>query len=402
MKSRSILSTALCLVAATATAQVVFGEDEKDYVKPSLSLSHNYTGIQSNFAVTGTPRFHLSGIGDNWFVSAKTGMSAFVGKPLGCGDLFNRSKPSFTFSLGKWHSRYFGTRAVFQGFKFVNSEAISTGYQNIRGDLMFNVSSFYRSTYDPLPRWNAIPYIGAGVIRNTGLRNAPFAVSYGFICSYRISGHINISAEIGGGNTSQDFDGYGKAGRFGDRLFSASIGITANLGKLGWRRKSVRLDTAQPLQETVPLTPYPRNNYEGLRRLRERMNDNPVLQEQMNATPEVSGEALPSFDAPILFFFKINSTKFIDKQQIVNINEIAAAVKEYDLHVRILGAADNRTGSPEYNRKLSMKRTKYIARLLQDAGVPKDKMTGSAQGGIDIYKPYTANRHTCVILYQKR
>lgn len=104
------------------------------------------------------------------------------------------------------------------------------------------------------------------------------------------------------------------------------------------------------------------------------------------------------FDAPILFFFKINSAHLIDTQQKVNIAEIAAAVKEYDLKVKVIGAADSRTGSPAFNRKLSVKRAKYIAKLLMQAGVPKEKMSGISQGGIDIYKPYTANRHTCVIL----
>ena len=35
------------------------------------------------------------------------------------------------------------------------------------------------------------------------------------------------------------------------------------------------------------------------------------------------------------------------------------------------------------------------------AGVPKEKMIGVSQGGINLYKPYTANRHTCVIVYKK-
>jgi len=47
---------------------------------------------------------------------------------------------------------------------------------------------------------------------------------------------------------------------------------------------------------------------------------------------------------------------------------------------------------------LSIKRAKYIAKLLIDAGVQKEKLQGVSHGGIDIYKPYTANRHTCVIL----
>ena len=73
-------------------------------------------------------------------------------------------------------------------------------------------------------------------------------------------------------------------------------------------------------------------------------------------------------------------------------------MKEYNLKVKVIGAADSRTGSNEYNRKLSIKRAKYIAKLLIDAGVQKEKLQGVSLGGIDIYKPYTANRHTCVIL----
>jgi len=29
-------------------------------------------------------------------------------------------------------------------------------------------------------------------------------------------------------------------------------------------------------------------------------------------------------------------------------------------------------------------------------------MTGATRGGINLYKPYTANRHTCVILYKQK
>lgn len=63
------------------------------------------------------------------------------------------------------------------------------------------------------------------------------------------------------------------------------------------------------------------------------------------------------------------------------------------------GGQQDRT--PAHNRTLSIKRCKYIAKLLVKAGVPKSKMTGAIQGGINLYKPYTANRHTCVILYRQ-
>ena len=113
-----------------------------------------------------------------------------------------------------------------------------------------------------------------------------------------------------------------------------------------------------------------------------------------------SGDAIldKNIDVPIWFFFKINSIDFVDNQHNIELSEIAAAVKEYNLKVKVIGAADSRTGSKEYNRKLSIKRAKYIAKLLIDGGVQKEKLQGVSHGGNYIYTPYTANRHTCVIL----
>lgn len=391
MKSKSLLIAALCIATTAAKAQVVYGDDEKDYAKMTTARAYN-APVPLAPIKNGDNRFSLSGIGDNWFASAKAGAALFLGTPKGCGDVYSKTKYTMVFSLGKWHSRFFGTRLVYQGFNFANYEGHTKGYQNLHGDLMLNVSSFYRTTYDPLPKWNVVPYVGAGIIRNSELHNKPFAIDYGVICSYRMSQRLNLTAEIGGTSTFQTFDGVGKDKHFGDNMFQASIGLTANIGKLGWSKKKVQAASYLPVQEIGDSTPFPRNDYEGLRRLRERMN---------NSETTDSREDVAKFDAPILFFFKINSTTLVDKQQLVNIKEIAGAVNEFDLNVKIIGAADSKTGSKKTNSKLGVRRARYIAKLLIKAGVPKEKMTGVNRGGINIYKPYTANRHTCVILYKQ-
>lgn len=393
MNLKSVMIAALCLATTAAKAQVVYGEDEKDYAKSSVALTPQKGESQTkqSSVPNGENRFYLSGIGDNWFASAQAGASLFLGAPKGCGDFYSKTKYTMAFSLGKWHSRFFGTRVVYQGFKFANIQGSSTGYQNWHGDLMVNISSFYRTTYAPLPKWNVVPYIGAGVIRNNELHNKPFAINYGIIGSYRVSKRLNVTAEVGGTSTFQTFDGIGKDKHFGDNLFQASVGLTIGIGKLGWSKKPQYTAGQLGFQEITDLTSYPRNDYEGLRRLRERMNNGEAD----------SQDGLAKFDAPILFFFKINSTELIDKQQKVNIKEIAGAVNEFDLNVKIIGAADSKTGTKKINRNLSIKRAKYIAKLLIKAGVPKEKMTGASIGGVNIYKPYTANRHTCVILYKQ-
>lgn len=45
----------------------------------------------------------------NWFVSIAGGMTAFLGTPLGCEDLFGRVKPSYSFAVGKWFTPSVGT-----------------------------------------------------------------------------------------------------------------------------------------------------------------------------------------------------------------------------------------------------------------------------------------------------
>ena len=105
-------------------------------------------------------------------------------------------------------------------------------------------------------------------------------------------------------------------------------------------------------------------------------------------------------DAPILFFFKINSTNLVDKQQLVNIGEIAGAVKENNLSVKIIGAADSKTGTPKHNRALSVKRAKYIAKLLMKALRSKTLNGGSTSlnGGSTSLNGHSASMNEDFIL----
>lgn len=391
MNKLNVLLLVLPMVCNAARAQVVFGENEREFVKTSSFSYRKTEHVGGKPFLSGEEKFKQSTIASNWFGSIKAGASVFSGAPVGCTDFFGHTRPTVVFSFGKWHSRFFGTRAVFQGFKFTNANDEAMNFQNFHGDLMLNVSSFYRTHYDPLPHWDLIPYIGAGVVRNTDLHKAPFALSYGVLCSYRVTSHLHVTAEFGGTSSYQQLDGLGKANHFGDDLFQACIGFTIGIGKQGYQRKEKLeiLDTEG--SDITDLTPYPRNNFEGLQKLKERMGQDGKKAEGGNI----------QLDAPILFFFKINSTELVDKQQLVNIKEIAGAVKMNDLRIKIIGAADSKTGKPSYNRKLSIKRAKYIAKLLLKEGIEKGKMEGVSRGGINIYKPYTANRHTCVILYKE-
>ena len=385
----------------------------------------------------------------NWFLSVQGGMSAFIGKPVGCGDLFDRTKPMLSIGLGKWFTPHFGSRLSFQGFKFVDQGLAARTFQSVHLDLMYNLCNGYKHNSIGLGRWGVIPYAGCGIINNSFARKNPFAISFGIIGQYRFCKRLILSGELGNTITFQDFDGVGNARKAGDNLLQGSIGLTVILGKAGWKRvidpmpyiyqndwlmeytdklqtkndqmaKRIAKDDAalkeyrkilqikglldDDADSNILAKNYPRNNYSGLNALRQRMKgtqipslDNPIKSSSFE-TPNDSNECI---GAPINFFFKLNTAKLTSKAQQLNIAEIARVAKKHSLFVRIIGAADKATGTENRNKELSDSRAAYISGQLQKRGIPIDKIICEGVGGISRFKPDEINRHTRVMLYRK-
>lgn len=401
-----------------------------------------------------TPTFttdyvQLGKISQHWFVGIQGGASAFIGKPLGCGDLFDRTTPSFNAYLGKWLTPNVGTRLSFQGFKYMNSELSKTSFQLVHADLMYNVANLFRRSSDNMPKWDFAPYLGAGLTHGyTDLlpdgskeRNFQFALTYGLYSRYHITPHFFLSGELGGFSTFRGFDGIGERGKLGDNMFSLSLGIGVNLGNPRWKHaidpipyinqndyllsytekleKANKLLTSQhnidrkTLDELKKILEIEglldkygylfddsengKNNYRGLLSLRSRMrnmngDNHPVIPESLAETPNV-------LNIPIYFFFKLGKAELTDNSQLINLDELAKVAIEHQLKVHIAGAADSSTGSENINDKLSQARTRFIAKELQKRGVPTEKMKGVSLGGIKEYDNPKDNRYSKVSLY---
>lgn len=174
---------------------------------------------------------------DSWFVQTAGGTTVFLGKPLGCNDLFGRMKPTFSVSLGKWFTPSVGGRLNYGGMQFNDCNNSSQDYQYLRADFMWNVlGNLYKDDVHTFARWSVIPYVGVGMLHNKVNAHKPFTISYGIQGQYHLSPRIAVTAEIGNMTTMQDFDGYGKARRIGDHLLSASLGLSVRIGKTGWKR----------------------------------------------------------------------------------------------------------------------------------------------------------------------
>lgn len=226
MKKRKMFFVALGIALMAASPSHAQEKDIEINEQELQPLTPTYLdGVQEN-----------AGWDSNWFLSVQGGASAFLGKPVGHADLFDRIQPLLNVSAGKWFTPQIGGRISYQGLKLKDWELIKRPYQSLHADFLYNVSSHFRNDIEALPRWDCIPYVGAGIIRNSYTHHKPFAMSYGIIGRYRIAQRLHVSAELGGTLTFRDFDGNGEGNKFGDQLLHASVGITYTLGKVGWKR----------------------------------------------------------------------------------------------------------------------------------------------------------------------
>ena len=244
--------------------------------------------------------------GRNWFIEIKGGASAFLGSPIGCGDVFDRITPALQVGVGKWFTPAIGGRVGFQGLTFKNAEFKSMKYQLYHADLMYNLTSGLRQNEYGLSLWDIVPYVGVGMVHNADWSDPcscgsgsdgsrPFAFTYGLEIGYRIGNRVKLVAGVSGLTTAQNFDNIGSSIKFKDNMLTVSAGLSITLGKAGWKRvvdatpyieqnaylkdyisymkdENIRLQKKLSGEKDVHAV-YPKNNYSGLNSLRARLSE---------------------------------------------------------------------------------------------------------------------------------
>ena len=484
MKKKIVIMSMLCL-ALTASASGQSNEVDSSYMEPVVTSDVMLQSLQPTYLRNVSEG---SGWDRNWFLEVKGGTSAFLGSPVGCGDLFDRLTPALQVGVGKWFTPAVGGRIEFQGCQFKNAEFATMKYQFIHADFMYNLTAFISQNELGLSRWDVIPFLGIGMVHNSdwssGNRsgtNHPFAFAYGLEARYRITNRLHLLAELSGMTTMKNFDAIGSSSRFGDNMLTLSAGLSVTIGKVGHKRiidakpymsqNEWLLDYANGLSSrnryltkrvhedeqcmseyrkileieglldlykdrltdkghTKIKSLYPKNDYSGLNSLRARLanrgwdgnpNTMPRAMQKRNGMEDT--EDIYSLDslfnnsgvtdnaylsamlngqeyigAPIYFFFHLGTDVLTEKNQVMNLDEIARVANKHGLQVKVIGAADSATGTESINDNLSRQRAEYIRRLLLDRGVDDSRVYTIYAGGIDKYSPAEANRNTCVVL----
>lgn len=437
MKKKILLLSMLAISGMSVYAQHIDSQTDsihEDLVQVDEALLRP---LQPTYLSTCKDGF---GWNSNWFIEAKGGCTAFLGNPVGCGDLFDRTSPVLQIGVGKWFSPSIGGRIEFQGLKFKNANQQMMSYQSIHADFMYNVTGTLGQNEEGISRWDLIPYAGVGIIRNADWRNGclcpgvmsnnhPFAFDYGVQVGYRLTNRLHLIAEIGGITTTQSFDAVGKSARFGDTMLNLSAGLSFTIGKTGWKRTidaspyirqndyliehcsmlEKQLDKCKngEIEDSYTST-QGKNEYRGLLSLKMRLANQPdnSFESDYNDSDcnnKVSDSGLSDsiskyIDVPVYFYFKLNTTTLVDESQLNNLNELAEIAKLYNLKVIVKSAADSATGSNRINDTLSEERGKYMVNEMIKRDVPKDMIQSISLGGIRKFQKNEANRFSMVVL----
>ena len=353
----------------------------------------------------------------NWFVQVNASWNAFYSNEEKGADFAKgpfkdfRSAPGFSVAVGKWFTPGLGLRTKFAAMNgrsviSENKDANDVKFWNVQEQALFNLSNMFCG-YSATRVWNFIPYAGVGITRNCSYNTYELAASAGILNTWKLSKRVLLNLDLGMTMCGDDFEGrlgakkYADLGGKGgdpspsnhDRWFTGEIGLTFNLGRVGWD-KTPDVDAIKALSQSQ------------IDALNAQLNDanaenarlNARLREALaNQKPAETPKAVREFvTTPVSVFFNINKTNIASQKDLVNIEGVAKYAKENNTNLLVTGYADSATGTAERNQWLSEERAKTVAEELVKLGVSRDKIETAAKGGVDELSPISFNRRATV------
>lgn len=343
---------------------------------------------------------------DNWYIQLGAGAQMPIFEKNANDSNFDLDKTTalYEVGVGHWFSPYFGFRFRGQGgaMHWENANQWHKGkYANLNLEITWDMFNSLGGVNNKRV-FSIIPYLGVGasyawdysvagnIYDNDGTvmdhqyaLNANFGLQFRFRCSKRVD--LYIDARMTG--TADNINNIAwKTGV--DPVFSLTGGLQINLGKEGRHvTKYVPYDCSGQIREL--------NNR--INDLRSNLADTEAQLRAAQAQlpcPEVK-EAEPATVSNALanpaVRFKFNSATVSDNDK-ATLYDVAQNLKaNKDSKIIIKGYADKRTGTADYNKKLSERRANAVKTILANYGVDESQMEVEAVGVEE--QPYADNNN---------
>ena len=342
----------------------------------------------------------------NWFFSIGGGAEATFGDNDSAGSFGKRISPTLNISVGKWFTPGLGLRLQYSGLQargftydkgadYVKGAELKDGYykqrfdyMNLHGDVMFNLNALFGG-YNQHRVYEIIPYVGAGFTHNYSKpHREALSVNAGIINKFRISNAIDINLELSAMGVEDKFDGEVGGDHGYDGVLSATVGLTYRFPARGFRRPMPQLISQIELAAMQDkLAMMGAQNAE---------LKNALVQAENQPVAEVTETQVivPDPDiAPRTVFFQIGSAE-LSPREIMNLSYLAEQMKQFpNATYTVNGYADSATGTPAFNKELSLKRAQAVKNaLVKNYGIAADRLNVEAGGGVDKFGQPILNR----------
>lgn len=342
----------------------------------------------------------------NWFFSIGGGASATLGDNDEAGSFGKRISPTLNIAVGKWFTPGLGLRLQYSGLQargytydagadYVRGTQMKDGYykqrfdyMNLHGDVMFNLNALFGG-YNRYRVYEIIPYVGAGFTHNyTKPRREALSVNAGIINRFRISNAIDINLELSAMGVEDKFDGEVGGSHGYDGVLSATVGLTYRFPARGFRRPMSQLVSQAELavmqERLADLGAANRQLQNALVAAQNRPVKEVVKEEIILAEPDIT---------PRTVFFNIGSAE-VSPREAMNLSYLADRMKQFpNATYTVNGYADSATGTPAFNKELSLKRAQAVVDVLvKQYGISAYRLKADAGGGVDKFGQPILNR----------
>ena len=342
----------------------------------------------------------------NWFVQGDVTWNAFYGAgggrrvltapfhkfPTGGGAGYTGLGASL--AIGKWFTPGLGLRTKMNAWR-LGSKPDGGGdpdqYWAANEQVLVNLSNLLMG-YNEYRVWNFIPFFGAGINRNMSQDHYSTQLSFGLLNTFRISRRVWVNAEIGWNSWEANNTGIGLKKRH--QQLTAELGLTFGLGKSRWKKVTDSGASNALLQgELDALNAQLEDALAENNRLQNELANQPKATAAVStAAPKVVTKVVA---APVSVFFTVGKA-VVSKKDLQNVSALAEVAKQNNAQLKVTGFADSKTGSAEYNQRLSQQRAEAVADALVQMGVERGQIEVVAAGGVDTLNPFDYNRRAVV------
>ena len=349
-----------------------------------------------------------NGFWSNWEINVGGGINATAWNGIGgdqdaTGDLGWQIEGGLT----KWFNPIVGARVQLIGGQLNASDDFGRKSNWImpHADAVLNLSNWIGG-YREDRVYYAKVFAGAGVnfvnVNNDGTPG--FAGVAGLINTFRVCKQLDINLELKGIlSAGRDMPRAiaAIAGKYG-QIYSATLGLTYRFNKRDWSKAYSQEEIDGYLASIAALEAGLAEAHRNEGKLNERLAAQKAATDQALKDNEALRAELAkkknSVVASTAVFFNFDSSRLTDRakasMQVLQ-ETIAAAPK--DQVFTIVGHADAKTGSAEYNQKLSEKRAKAVYDYLVEQGVNKDQLTWKGVGSSENIFPVNGTNRVVIV-----